>query len=258
MERTLEALLSFLAGLAWPERLAFFFAQNLAVMAGALVFGAVVVASLQETRRIAPPPPPIERREIALVACTVVLNAAVTAAGYELYRAGLVHFRADFGARWLLDVLVLVLGMDFAMYWLHRLAHLKWLYLIHRPHHRYVNPRPLTLFVLSPLETVSFGGLWLGFLFVYSPSWMAVVVYLTLNVFFGVVGHTGVELFPPFFERAPVLRWIAGSAFHADHHASETGNFGFYTSVWDRLFGTYRPRAPAASPSPSARREPTP
>jgi sterol desaturase/sphingolipid hydroxylase (fatty acid hydroxylase superfamily) len=150
------------------------------------------------------------------------------------------------------DLVVLVVGMDFAMYWLHRLAHLKWLYLVHRPHHRYVDPRPLTLFVLSPMETVAFGGLWLAFLCVYSPSWIAVVAYLTLNVFSGVIGHTGVELFPPFFERARGLRWIAGSAFHADHHASETCNYGFYTNVWDRMFGTHRPRAEAPAGVPAA------
>lgn len=238
----LEALLSFLAGLSGPQRFAFFLAQNVAVLVGALAFGAIVVTSLQRTRRIAPPPPPIERTEIALAACTVLLNAAITAAGYELYQRGFIRFRVDLGVRWVLDLLVLLAAMDFAMYWLHRVAHVRHLYVIHRPHHRYVDPRPLTLFVLSPMETLSFGGLWLAFLFVYSPSWIAVVAYLTLNVFFGVIGHTGVELFPPLFERSPALRWIAGSAFHADHHALQTCNFGFYTNVWDRLFGTHRPR----------------
>lgn len=243
MQRSLETLLSFLAGLSGPLRIAFFLAQNVAVMIGALAFGAAVVAGLQKTRRISPPPPPIERIEIALAACTVVLNALITAAGHEMHLRGLVHFRVDFGARWLLDLLVLIAGMDFAMYWLHRLAHVGRLYVIHRAHHRYVDPRPLTLFVLSPVETISFGALWLAFLFVYSPSWLAVVAYLTLNVFFGVIGHTGVELFPPLFERAHVLRYLAGSAFHADHHALETCNYGFYTNVWDRIFGTHRPRA---------------
>ena len=235
---TLRALLSLLGGLGWPERMAFFLAQNLVVLAGALAFGAVVVRALPR-HRIARVPPAIDRAEVGLALCTVVLNALVTAAGYQLYLWGVLRFREDVGPRFVLDAAVLLFGMDFLMYWLHRAAHLRWTYFIHRPHHRYVHPRPLDLFVLSPFETVSFGGLWLAFLCLYSPSWLAVVLYLTLNVFFGVLGHTGVELLPPSWTRAPVVAWLGSSVFHAGHHADERHNFGFYTVLWDRLFGTY-------------------
>lgn len=235
---TLRALLSFLGGLGWPGRMAFFLVQNLAVFAGALAFGAVVVRALPR-HRIARVPPAIDGTEVGLAMCTVVLNALVTAAGYQLYLWGALTFRADVGLRFVLDAVVLLLGMDFLMYWLHRAAHVRWLYFIHRPHHGYVHPRPLDLFVLSPFEAVSFGGLWLAFLCLYSPSWLAVVLYLTLNVFFGVLGHTGVELLPPSWTRAPVVAWLGSSVFHAGHHADERHNFGFYTVLWDRLFGTY-------------------
>lgn len=235
---SLRALLSFLGGLGWPARLGFFVVQNMAVFAGALAFGAVVVWALPR-HRVARVAPPIDGPEVGLAACTVVLNALVTAAGYQLYLWGVLEFRADVGPRFLLDAAVLLLGMDFLMYWLHRVAHLRWLYFIHRPHHRYIHPRPLDLFVLSPFETVSFGGLWLAFLCVYSPSWLAVVLYLTLNVFFGVLGHTGVELLPPSWTRAPGIRWLGTSLFHAGHHADEAHNFGFYTVLWDKVFGTY-------------------
>ena len=30
-------------------------------------------------------------------------------------------------------------------------------------------------------------------------------------------------------------------SFHAQHHAEPTHNFGFYTLLWDRLFGTLHP-----------------
>ncbi len=235
---TLRALLSLLGRLGWPARMGFFLVQNLAVFLGALAFGAAVVRVLPR-HRIAREPPAVDAPEVGLAACTVVINAIVTAAGYQLYLWGLLTFREDVGLRFALDALVLLLGMDFLMYWLHRAAHLRWLYVIHRPHHGYVRPRPLDLFVLSPFEAVSFGGLWLAFLCVYSPSWLAVVLYLTLNVFFGVLGHTGVELLPPSWTRAPVVRWFGSSVFHAGHHADEAHNFGFYTVLWDRLFGTY-------------------
>jgi sterol desaturase/sphingolipid hydroxylase (fatty acid hydroxylase superfamily) len=132
--------------------------------------------------------------------------------------------------------------MDLAMYVLHRLAHHPLLFpLLHRLHHRYERPRPLTLFVLNPAETVSFGALWLVAISLYSASWLGMSIYLTLNVLFGVLGHVGVEPFPSRVVRLPAVRHVGTSTFHAQHHADPAHNFGFYTLLWDRLFGTLHP-----------------
>ncbi len=58
---------------------------------------------------------------------------------------------------------------------------------------------------------------------------------------FGTVGHLGVEPLPDAWLRWPGLRWLAGGSFHAQHHQDITHNYGFYTLIWDRLFGTLRP-----------------
>ena len=39
----------------------------------------------------------------------------------------------------------------------------------------------------------------------------------------------------------PVLGMIGTSTFHARHHQTPTSNYGFYTALWDRLFGTLDP-----------------
>lgn len=129
------------------------------------------------------------------------------------------------------------------MYLLHRVAHFRPLFaLAHGEHHRHAHPRVLTLFVLHPLETVGFGGLWLALIILYQPSWLGMTIYLALNVAFGAIGHLGVEPLPASWVRTPGLRHIATSTFHAQHHVEETFNYGFYTLLWDRLFGTLSPR----------------
>jgi sterol desaturase/sphingolipid hydroxylase (fatty acid hydroxylase superfamily) len=119
----------------------------------------------------------------------------------------------------------------------HRLAHhelaFRW---VHGVHHRYDRPRPLTLFVLHPLEVLGFGGLWIAVLTTHAFSLGGLLLYLTLNTTYGVVGHTGVEPLPPRWER--VLRLVGTSTFHAHHHQDPRSNYGFYTTVWDRLLGT--------------------
>jgi Delta7-sterol 5-desaturase len=216
--------------------------QNLMVFASALFIGQMIRRKFA-ARPVAHQPQAIDAGEISLVILTVLLNTAVTIAGFWLWRKGIVQFRTDVGWRALLDVFLLIIAMDLAMYILHRLAHLKWIFpLLHSTHHRYENPRPLTLFVLNPAETMSFGLLWLVVISLYDASWLGMSIYLTLNVAFGTIGHLGVEPFPDFVKQAPVLKYLSTSTFHAQHHQSLNHNFGFYTLIWDKLFGTLAPR----------------
>jgi hypothetical protein len=94
---------------------------------------------------------------------------------------------------------------------------------------------------VAPVENLAFGGLWLLFISVYDASWLGISVYLMLNVFFGAVGHLGVEPFPQSWVSKAGLRNFAGGSFHAQHHQDMRHNFGFYTLFWDRLLGTLRP-----------------
>ena len=220
--------------LAWGPAAALLLLENLVIFGLAVGLGGLVVRACRN-HPVAPPPGPIERTEIVYAAVTVLLNTAVTVAGLWLYRRGIVRFRRDLGLRALLDVPILLLVMDLAMYFLHRVVHHEPFYRwFHALHHRYTSSRPLTLFVLSPQETLAFGGLWLFVIWLYPPSWLGMSIYLALNVAFGVIGHLGVEPLP--------ARWLpmtlATSTFHSDHHQDRTRNFGFYTTVWDRLFGT--------------------
>ncbi len=98
--------------------------------------------------------------------------------------------------------------------------------------------RPLTLFVLNPIECLGFGAMWLVLLCVYSANWYAISAYLALNVLFGLVGHLGVEPFSKKSQANKIAPLITTSYFHAQHHNNEQYNFGFYTTIYDRLFGT--------------------
>jgi len=197
-------------------------------------------------RRVSPPPPELQRREVLLAISCVLMNTLVTIAGWTLWRGGIIVIRRDSGVRAWLDVAVLLVVMDFAMYVTHRLAHLPWIYpILHRTHHDYDSPRPLSLFVLNPLEVIGFGGLFLAVVSVYHASWLGMVVYMTLNLAFGTLGHLGVEPCPGRWLRMPGLKLVGSSTFHAGHHQRRASNFGFYTTVWDRLFGTLDPVDPA-------------
>lgn len=189
-----------------------------------------------------PQPPPVRLREALLAAGCVAANILVTEAGVLLWKADLLRLRTDMGWWTVADVLFLLATMDGLMYGLHRVAHHPLLYpWLHRPHHVEEIPRPLTLFVMNPLETLGFGAVWLALITVYPPTWLGLFLYIGLNLAFGMIGHLGVEFTPKSWRHLPGLRWISTATFHGRHHRHEGHNLGFYTVIWDRLFGTLAP-----------------
>jgi sterol desaturase/sphingolipid hydroxylase (fatty acid hydroxylase superfamily) len=234
-------IINWLQSASWPELLLVFLFENLIILALVILLGSWVISRFR-SRRVALAPEPLSPTEVTVALANVLLNTVTTLVGLWLWRNGVIHFRADVGLFALADVLILLLVMDLLMYWLHRMAHTRVLYsLLHKFHHQYERPRPLTLFALSPVENLAFGGLWLAVISIYDASWLGMSIYLMLNVFFGAVGHLGVEPFPQGWVSQPMLRNFAGGSFHAQHHQDMKHNFGFYTLFWDRLLGTLRP-----------------
>jgi sterol desaturase/sphingolipid hydroxylase (fatty acid hydroxylase superfamily) len=202
--------------------------------------GELAVAAFRG-RRVSPQPKPLELVECLLAASCVLLNTGVAIAGWLLWRHGWITIRTGGGWHALLDTAVLLIAMDLLMYVFHRFAHLPWIYpIVHATHHRYTNPRPLSLFALNPAEVLGFGALWLSLLCLYSSTWTGMICYLGLNLLFGTIGHLGVEPFPHAWAELPIARHLGSSTFHAAHHTDRNVNFGFYSDIWDRLFGTSR------------------
>lgn len=182
-------------------------------------------------------------REWLICAITNILNTVVTYAGYWLWKQGIIVTSTTISWTIPLDFLLLFLAMDLLMYIFHFLIHKTFLYkAIHQLHHEAIHPKPMDLFILHPIETLSFGALWLILLVCYPFNSWSIIVYLTVNLVFGLTGHLGIEPLPTAMRRLPVLNMLGTSTFHHDHHEDVAFNFGFYTNLWDRLFGTWKQR----------------
>ncbi len=234
----MNTILDAFARMSTGEAVGWMALENVLLFALVLGLGDMLVRVFR-TRAVGPAPDPLEFLEVVLALCCVALNTLVTYVGWRLWRTGWIVIRRDLDMRAVIDVIALMLMMDLGMYVTHRLAHVRCIYpWVHATHHRYDRPRPLDLFVLNPLEVLGFGALWLAVLWMYRSSWLGIVVYLALNLLFGMVGHLGVEPLPESWRRGRVLRYLGTSTFHAGHHHDRAGNFGFYTLIWDRWFGT--------------------
>ena len=168
--------------------------------------------------------------------------------GWWLFRRGTIGFDPALGLPTALrDTVILTFTMDVAMYLGHRVTHHRSVYpYVHLLHHRFRLTRPATLFAMHPPEVLGFGGMWLVTLVVLTSlglalSALGVGVYVMLNLAFGTLGHVGVEPLPDRWRSARAFRWITTPSFHIGHHLDERHNLGFYTTLWDRLFGTLAP-----------------
>ncbi|HMV42666.1 MAG TPA: sterol desaturase family protein [Leptospiraceae bacterium] len=181
--------------------------------------------------------------EIVFSISTVLINTIILLLGWVLWKNHFIKIKTDDSMPIIVfDALVLFLSMDVCMYFFHRIAHNPFIFnLVHTTHHEFKNPKPVTLFVLNPFETIGFGVLWLILLCLYSSSWYGMIFYLNLNTLFGLIGHLGVEPFPSNWVRIPILSKITTGTFHILHHQNLDYNFGFYTTIWDELFNTTHP-----------------
>ena len=161
-----------------------------------------------------------------------------------------------------LSIPLALLVHDFYFYWMHRFIHLPGVYgLVHSVHHKSTNPTPLAAFSFHPLEAVLEV---LGFVVMMSVVPMHPVAFLivsTVMIVMNVTGHLGYELFPASWQHHPVMKFANTSTSHNQHHRTYRYNYGLYTLIWDRLFGTLHPKYErtfkAASRPKSARSKPS-
>lgn len=219
----------------------FFLIANLAIFFGSILL-CWGLGRFFSRKRIFDRWEPLRPIECMAAAGAVALNAGVSVFGWWLWTEEVIVLKSSGTMRSIADCLLMILAMDLGMYGFHRLAHTPHLYRwIHRFHHRHEATNPISLFVLHPIEVAGFGGLMILFLVVYPMTFAGLIAYLSLNVIFGSLGHSGVEPFPSMIRKLPILRLIGTSTFHAEHHEHPRYNFGFYTLFWDRLFGTLDP-----------------
>ena len=149
----------------------------------------------------------------------------------------------------------LILFNDLWFYGVHRLLHHPRLYKhIHAVHHRSVDVNPFSSYSFHVIEALLLTGWLLPALLVVPlplPALMAAQVAGLAN---NLMAHLGYELLPRGWLRLPVLSWSNSATFHSLHHNFFKGNYGLFTRLWDRLFGTELPgyeeafaRTPGAS-----------
>jgi len=183
----------------------------------------------------------LTRGDVMLSFLVIGCNTLIFIIGFMLWQKDIIVVREHTNILEIgVEVVFLIFIMDLLMYIFHRIAHFPFFYnLIHLRHHKHESTNAISLFVLHPIEALGFGFLIILVIFIYSFSYLAISLYLFINLLWGTIGHLDKEILPKQLAGLkPGL--LGGTKFHNEHHKHPHYNYGFYTVLWDKIFGTYK------------------
>lgn len=126
---------------------------------------------------------------------------------------------------------------DCFVYFAHRGLHdIKFLYkYVHKPHHAWKVTSPFASHAFHPFDGFAQSLPYHIFVFLFPLNkYVYLAAYVGVN-FWTVSIHDGYCCVPAFLRGI-----INGAAHHTDHHSYFNYNHGQYTTLWDRIGGTYR------------------
>jgi len=167
---------------------------------------------------------------------------------------GYIVYNPEPASAWviLLEYALYFFLFDTWFYWGHRLMHLEPIYKwTHKTHHISTSTNPLTSTSINPVEAFLNGSMVPVFLAVVtflaarfdviSPIHTATIALIApTSILMGLYVHSGFEFLPRWWNRSWATKWFISATFHDQHHRYFVGNYGGYTTIWDRLCGTLR------------------
>lgn len=179
---------------------------------------------------------------------TAVIALSVTGAvlGYTriaLKDAGYITFHHEPASWWIigLEYAAFFFLFDAYFYWTHRAMHKEPIYRwVHKLHHRSTSPNVVTTVSLNPIEAIIDGLFNSAFLLVFTVHNTTMALIAPTSLIMGLYVHSGYEFLPRWWNKSWATKWFISATFHDQHHRYFVGNYGGFTTIWDRLCGTMR------------------
>ncbi|KAK3047112.1 c-5 sterol desaturase [Extremus antarcticus] len=139
-----------------------------------------------------------------------------------------------FGSAWnYVQFPAFIFFTDFCIYFIHRGLHHPLVYKrLHKPHHKWIMPTPYASHAFHPLDGFSQSVPYHLFPFLFPLHKFAYIALFTFIQVWTVMIHDG-----EYVANSPIIN---GAACHTMHHLYFNYNYGQFTTLWDRLGGSYR------------------
>ncbi|KAF2261190.1 C-5 sterol desaturase [Lojkania enalia] len=126
-----------------------------------------------------------------------------------------------------------IMFTDFFIYWIHRGLHHPLVYKrLHKPHHKWIMPTPYASHAFEPLDGFAQSIPYHVFPFLFPLQKFAYIILFAFINIWTIMIHDG-----EYVAENPVIN---GAACHTMHHLYFNYNYGQFTTLWDRIHGSYR------------------
>ena len=140
------------------------------------------------------------------------------------------------------EIILSILIFDFLIYLQHILAHkVQWFWTIHKVHHSDETLDVTTAIRFHTLEIIISIFIKIFFVFIFWFNPISILVFEIILVSSALFNHANLKL--PFLLDSILSYLFVTPNFHQVHHSTirkqTDSNYGFFLSIWDRLFRTY-------------------
>lgn len=174
---------------------------------------------------------------VRLLSAAAPVTAALWAQGN-----GVGLFNAVVMPLWV-EVMLVIVAMDFAIYWQHRALHvLPWGWALHRLHHADTDFDVTTGVRFHPGEALLSMLYKAALIILLGASPVAALAFEAYLAIGSMIEHANIRL-PTRVDAALRRIWVTPDVHrihHSAHGEDHNHNYGFAIGLWDRWFGTYR------------------
>lgn len=126
-----------------------------------------------------------------------------------------------------------IMFTDFGIYWIHRWLHWPNVYKVfHKPHHKWIVTTPFASHAFHPFDGYAQSLPYHIYPLLFPLHKVSYLILFTAVNFWTVMIHDG-----EYLTNDPVVN---GAACHTVHHLYFNYNYGQFTTLWDRIGGSYR------------------
>lgn len=151
------------------------------------------------------------------------------------YDLGFVSIKWDINWKVLpLELIAVFLWNDLHFYCCHWLLHRKYFFKkVHYIHHQSYSPTAYSTYSFHWVEALLLSTVMIIPMFIYDFCYLTLLLLPAMSIFINTLGHWNYDLFPD--KKNKIYKF---SSHHSLHHTKVRGNYGFFLSVFDELFGT--------------------
>ena len=179
---------------------------------------------------------------VAVIPVTIIMTIVYLLGLYEINK--LYFVISDYGFVWFFgQIICFMFILDFWFYVVHRIMHTKYIYsIVHKRHHLSTNPSPFAANSVHPFESI-FDSIFIIFVSFFLPVHpLAIFIFVSISSIWNTIGHLGYEIFPKSVTQSMFGKYLNFPTVHNQHHKLFLYNFGYYTTIWDRIFDPLHPR----------------